>query len=116
MLRNRLELLRCYLTFDTVLIVEIVLPGSRLDYCNSLFRRISDLDLHKMQCVQDSLARIVSSTTKYSHIAPVRKTVYWLPIEHCSVFTLPYLCTSSYKVVIPNIWNLFLNLGIVCTI
>ena len=30
--------------------------------------------------------------------------------------TLPYRCTSSYKVVILNILNLFLNLDTVCTI
>ena len=33
-----------------------------------------------------SLARIVTNTTKYSHITPVRKTLRWLPIEHHSIF------------------------------
>ena len=62
------------------------LVGSRLDYCNSLFRSLSALDLHKLQSVQNSLARIVNNTTKYSHISPVRKTLHWLPIEHRSIF------------------------------
>ena len=60
--------------------------GSRLDYCNSLFRSLSALDLCKLQCGQNSLARIVTNTTKYSHITPVRKTLHWLPIEHHSIF------------------------------
>ena len=34
------------------------LVGSRLDYFNSLFRSLSALDLRKLQCVQNSLARI----------------------------------------------------------
>ena len=57
------------------------LVGSRLDYCNSLFWSFSALDLGN----QSSLARIVTNT-KYSHITPVRKTLHWLPIEHCSIF------------------------------
>ena len=62
------------------------LVGSRLDYCNSLFRCLSALDLHELQCVQNSLARIVANTTKYSHITPVRKALHWLLIEYRSIF------------------------------
>ena len=62
------------------------LVGSQLDYCNSLFRSLSALDLHKLQCVQNSLARIATNITKYSHITSVRKTLHWLPIEHRSIF------------------------------
>ena len=58
------------------------LVGSRLDYSNSLFRSLSVLDLCKLQCVLNILARIVTNTTKYSHINPVAKTLHWLPIEH----------------------------------
>ena len=67
------------------------LVGSRLDYCNSLFSSLSALDLRKLQCVQNSLAKIVTNTTKYSHITPVRKTLHWLPIEHCSIFKIALL-------------------------
>ena len=75
------------------------LVGSRLDYCNSLFRSLSALDLRKLQCVQNSLARIVTNTTKYSHITPVRKILHWLPIEQRSIFKTALL---AYK---------FLNCG-----
>ena len=62
------------------------LVGSRLDYCNSLFRGLSALNLRKLQCVQNSLARIVANTTKYTHITPVRKALHWLPIKYRSIF------------------------------
>ena len=52
---------------------------------HSLFRSLSALDLRKLQCVQNSLARIVSNTTT-SHITHVRKILHWLPIEHRSIF------------------------------
>ena len=58
--------------------------------------------LHKLQCVQNSFGRLVTNTTKNSHI-----TLY---------LRLPYWSTSSSKVVILNILNLFLNLYTVCTI
>ena len=66
--------------------VANVLVGSRLDCCNSLFGSLSAFDLRKLQCVQNSLAKIVTNTTKHSHIIPVRKILHWLPIEHPSVF------------------------------
>ena len=53
---------------------------------NSLFRGLSALDQRKVQCVQKSLARIMANTTKYSHITPVRKALYWLPIKCRSIF------------------------------
>ena len=52
---------------------------------------VSALDLHRLQCVQDSHARIVANTTKYSHITPVRKSLHWLPIKHRSVFKMALL-------------------------
>ena len=62
------------------------LVGSRLDYCYSLFRSLTALDLPKLQCIQNSLARFVTNPTKYSHFTPVRKTLHWFPIEHRSIF------------------------------
>ena len=78
--------LQGYLTHHAALMAANALVGSRLDYCNSLFRSLSALDLRKLQCVQNSLARIVTNTTKYSHITPVRKILHWLPIEQRSIF------------------------------
>ena len=41
------------------------------------------------------LARIVTNTTQYSYITPIRKTLYWLPIKHHSIFKTALLV---YKV------------------
>ena len=37
------------------------------------------------QSVQNSLAKIVTNTTRYGHITPILKSSYWLPAEQCSV-------------------------------
>ena len=85
-----LKRLRGYLTRDAALLAANALVKSRLDYCNSLFRSLSALDLRRLQCVQNSLARIVANT-KYSHITPVRKSLHWLPIKHRSIFKVALL-------------------------
>ena len=38
----------------------------RLVYCKSLFRNLSSLNMHKLQCIQNSLARIIINCTKYA--------------------------------------------------
>ena len=81
-----LKRLQGHMTHEAALMAANALVGSRLDYCNSLFRGLSVLDLHKLQCVQNSLARIVANTTKYSHITPVGKALQWLLIKYCSIF------------------------------
>ena len=63
-----LKYLRGYLTCHAALMAANTLVGSRLDHCNALFRSLTVLDLQKLQCVQNSLARIITNTTKYSHI------------------------------------------------
>ena len=58
------------------------LVRSRLDYCNSLFRSLSCRDLRRLECLQNSLARIVTNTSKFSHITPVLKSLHWLPVQY----------------------------------
>ena len=40
--------------------IAVALVTSKLDYCNSLFHEISAKDLHKLQRVQNCLARVVT--------------------------------------------------------
>ena len=103
-----LRRLRGYLTHHAALMAANALVGSRLDYCNSLFRSLSALDLRKLQCVQNSLARIVTNTTKYSHITPVRKILHWLPIEQRSIFKTALLVYKFLNCG-QDILHLFLN-------
>ena len=44
-----LKRLRGHLTHEAALMAANALVGSRLDYCNSLFRGLSALDLRKLQ-------------------------------------------------------------------
>ena len=88
-------------------VVASTLVSSRLDYCNSLFRSLSKFNLHKLQCIQNSAARIISNTSRYTSITPVLKKLLWLPVEHCSVFktaTLVYkFLHTGFPSILPHI-------------
>ena len=62
---------RQFLTHDASLLVAKALASSWLDYCNSLFRSLFKFNLCKLQCFQNSAARIVSNTSRYTSITPV---------------------------------------------
>ena len=81
-----LRQIRQYLTRDVALMAANAFVGSRLDYCNSLFRGLSVSNLCKLQCIQNSLARIVCRATSLSHTTPLRKALHWLPIRHRCTF------------------------------
>ena len=57
------------------------LVSSKLDYCNSLYSGISQSNLNKLQRIQNSLARVITNTSKYQHITPTLKKLHWLPIK-----------------------------------
>ena len=108
---------RRFLTHDVSLLVANALVSSPFDYCNSLFRSLFKFNLHKLQCVQNSAARIVSNTSRYTNITLVLKKLHWLPVEQqpmvfktatfvykflhtrCPRYFTPYLSsyTSSYS-------------------
>ena len=72
---------RRYLTTSTYILVANALVSSRLDYCNYFYRSLSKVNLHKLQCLQNSAARTVTNTRKFSSISPVLKSLHWLPVH-----------------------------------
>ena len=98
-----------YLAHKAALLATNALVGSWLDYSNSLFRSLSALDIRRLQCVQNSLARIVPNTTKYSHITPVRKSFLGLPMMHRSVFKMALLVYKFLHSGYPKYFEPFLK-------
>ena len=70
------------------------LVSSNLDYCNSLYSGISQSNLNKLQRIQNSLARVITNTSKYQHITPTLKKLHWLPIKQRIDYKL---CLLTYK-------------------
>ena len=50
--------IRQFLTHDAAVSVPNAFVISRLDYCNSLFRNLSKFNLHRLQSIQNSAARV----------------------------------------------------------
>ena len=61
-----LRRVRKHLTDEAAILAANALVSSRLDYCNSLFRSLSSLNMRKLQCIQNTLARIVTNCNKYT--------------------------------------------------
>ena len=53
----------------------------RMDYCNSLLLRVPDIHLNKLQRVQNTMARLVCIVPRFCHIAPVLRSLHWLPVK-----------------------------------
>ena len=89
-----LRYIRPCLTLDMARSVAVAIVQSRLDYCNSLFFGTSQHNIRKLQCIQNTLARIVvghplaaSSSELYN--------LHWLPVHHRVNFKIALL---TYKI------------------
>ena len=67
------------LDLKTSVLLANALVSSRLDYWNPLFLSLTDIELRRLQLVQNSLCRVVTRSSKYSHINPQLKK---LPIKY----------------------------------
>ena len=73
--------IRDYLDLNFAKTLANALVVSRLDYCNSLLFGLPNTTLHRLQLVQNSLARaVVLSTKRRDHITPVLRQLHWLPV------------------------------------
>ncbi len=55
--------------------------SSRLDYCNSLFTCLSNSTLKRLQVVQNSAAKLLTKSSKRSHVTPILISLHWLPVK-----------------------------------
>ena len=66
---------------------------SCLDFCNSLLIGLPEVQLKRLQCVQNA-ARLLIGTGKYDHITPGLQELHWLPV----VYTVQYkIVLLTYK-------------------
>jgi len=79
-IRN-LAAIRKSLDLKTAKLAAAAFTTLSLDYCNALLHGLPKNQIHKIQLVQNSAARVVMGLKKYDHITQIRKELHWLPIE-----------------------------------
>ena len=61
--------------------MAISLVMSKLDYCNSLLVGLPQSQMKRLQAVQNTAARVVSTSKKSAHITPILRELHWLPVS-----------------------------------
>ena len=90
--------IRRFLTQDSTTKLVHAFISSRLDYNNALLYGLPKSQINKLQRIQNTAARIVTSATKSEHITPYLKELHWLPVEYRIQFkinTLTYRCLNN---------------------
>ena len=101
--------IRQFFTQDAAVSVANAFVSSWLDYCNSLFRTLSKFNLHRLQSIQNSAARIVTNSSKYTRITPVLRKLHWLPVKFCSEFKLATLVYKFIRTGFPKYFTRYLS-------
>ena len=89
-----LSRIRRHLTLSTATSLANALVSSRLDYCNSLFYRLTEKELARLQRIQNTLCRIVTRISRYSSTSGPMKSLHWLPVKFRILFKINLL---TYK-------------------
>ena len=87
--------IRPLLDLKTSVLLANALVSSRLDYYNSLFLLLTDFELRRLQLVQNSLGRVVTRSSKFSHITPQLKKLQWHPVRYRVQFKIGLI---TYKI------------------
>ena len=106
-----LRRIRQYLTPEVAVLAANALVSSRLDYCNSVFRGLSCFNQHKLQSIQNTLARIVTNHRKYAHVTPILKQLHWLPVKYRCMFKTATLVYEFLHSGSPSCFQPFLSLS-----
>ena len=87
--------IRHLLDLNTAILLANALVSSQIDYCNSLFASLTLSELKRLQGVQNSLCRVVTRTSRYTHATPNLEKLHWLPVKYRVLFKIGLI---TYKV------------------
>ena len=69
---------------------------SRPDMGKSLLHGLNKSQVHRLERLQNTAAKLVTLSRKFTHITPILKQLHWLPIEQRIVFQI---CTLVVKTI-----------------
>ena len=89
--------IRRHLDLASAKLLATTLVSSRLNYCNSLLYGIADIDLTRLQCVQNRLARLVTKSPPFTHSLPLLPSLFWLPLRFGILFKINLLTYKTLR-------------------
>ena len=92
-----LRCIRCHLDLDSAKLLATALVSSRLDYCNSRLYGIADIDLTRLQRVQNQLARLVTRSPPFTRSIPLLRSLHWLPVRFRILFKINLLTYKTLR-------------------
>ncbi len=79
---RHLRQIRSSIDTSSAIILANALVTTKLDYCNSLYYGLPNSSIHRLQLVQNSLARVIlPSIKRHHHITPALQKLHWLPVN-----------------------------------
>ena len=76
--------------------------SSPLDYCNSLLYGLPQVQIDKIQRVQNAAARLIFEQPKFCHITPVLSQLHWLPIKYRIEFKILLMTFKAIHGMVPD--------------
>ena len=92
-----LRRIRRHLDLDSAKLLATALVSSRLDYCNSLLYGIADIDLTRLQRVQNQLARLVTKSPPFTRSIPLLCSLHWFLIRFRILFKINLLTNKTLR-------------------
>ena len=92
-LKNIAQIKR-YLDQDCLKMLVNNLIINRIDYCNSLYYKLPDCLLKKLQNVLNRAARLITGRPPWERITPTLIELHWLPIKARIIFKI---CALTYQ-------------------
>jgi hypothetical protein len=79
---RQIRQIRSSLDHNSCVLLCNALVSSKLDFCNSLYYGLPQSSIHRLQLIQNSLARVVCpSVARRDHITPTLRKLHWLPVN-----------------------------------
>ena len=86
-----------HLDMDSAKLLATALVSSRLAYCNSLLYGIADIDLTRLQRVQNQLARLVTKSPPFTRSILLLHSLHWLPVRFRIRFKINLLTYKTLR-------------------
>ena len=88
-----------------IVCVQLCMPliiTCRLNFCNSLINGLPNVQISKLERVQNASARLIMGIPKFSHVTPTVYELHWLPIAYRIKFKILILTFKSIHGLAPS--------------